>query len=224
MNLTENLSDLVDKFQRDNSIVDEGLLTPAAVLAMALVDKNGVVVLNPNDKPGMIAALLAGGGAAALVSGFPGGVSDGLGAKRIARATFDPSGNAAHQAIGAHGLGVTLPINAIVTRFWYDVITTFTSATDAATVALHAESANGLLAAIAISDASNVLDAGIHAGKPGYPNFGADAAHDTQVEVAALFAATMIKTTAARELTATVAVEAVTAGKMVLFAEYVISN
>jgi hypothetical protein len=148
--------------------------------------------------------------------------SNGNASVQTARATFDPSGNTAHRTVGAHGLGVFLPVKALITRMWYDVGTTFTSATDAGTVALKAESANDLLSAIAISDATNVLDAGIHAGKPGYPNFGADAAHDSQVEVAALFAATVVKTTQARELTATVAVEALTAGKAVLFVEYVI--
>ena len=102
--------------------------------------------------------------------------------------------------------------------------TTFTSATDAGTVALHAEAANDILAAIAINDATNMLDAGIHAGKPGIPNLGADAAHDSQVEHAALIAATCVKLTAARELTATVAVEALTAGKAVILVPYVIGG
>jgi len=151
----------------------------------------------------------------------------GLGTRYIATAIFDTaatdSSGAANTTIAAHGLGVYIPTKAVIIRFWYDVVTTFTSATDAATIAYKAQSANDLLSAIAISDATNVHDAGLHCGLPGYPNLGADAAHDTQVEVAALFAATMIKMTAERELTATVAVEALTAGKAVLFVEYVIS-
>lgn len=143
--------------------------------------------------------------------------------KEVAVAVFDPSGNTAHRTVAAHGLGVYIPDNAIITKIWYDVITTFTSPTsDGATVALHVQSANDLLSAIAISDSSNVLDAGIHAGKIGFPNFGADAAHDSQVEVAALFAATFLKMTAIREITATVAVEALTAGKAVIYVEYYI--
>lgn len=151
------------------------------------------------------------------------GTADGLVNVRLARATFDPSANSGERTIGAHGLGVTLPDNAIITRAWFDVVTTFTSATDAGTIAFMAEGAGDLQAALAISDARNMFDAGIHAGLPGHPNLGADAAHDSAVEVAALFAATNIKLTAARELTATVAVEALTAGKAVLFVEYVIS-
>lgn len=149
----------------------------------------------------------------------------GLGKVGLATAIFDTaaldSSGAANTTIAAHGLGVFIPTKAVIVRFWYDVVTTFTSATDAATVALKAQAANDLLSAIAISDASNVLDAGLHAGLPGFPNLGADAAHDSQVELAALFAATCIKMTAERELVATVAVEALTAGKAVLYVEYV---
>lgn len=150
-----------------------------------------------------------------------------LGASYVATAVFDTaatdSSGAANTTIAAHGLGVYLPIKAVITRAWWDVVTTFTSATDAATIALSAQSANDLVSAVAISAAGNVWDAGMHAGLPGFPALGADAAHDTQVEVAALFAATFIKMTAERELTATVAVEALTAGKAVLFVEYYIS-
>ena len=152
------------------------------------------------------------------------GSNDGLSNVRLARATFDPSSVAGQRTIAAHGLGVTIPANAVILGFIYDVSTTFTSGTDAATVAFSLEGANDLLAAIAISDATNVLDAGRHAGKPGYPNFGADAAHDTQPEVAALFASTFLKTTADREITATVAAEALTAGKATLFVLYAIGG
>lgn len=148
-------------------------------------------------------------------------LTTGILAKRTVKAVFDPSGTAGDRTIAAHTLGVYIPDDAIITGFFYEVNTTFTSATDAATVAFHVEGAGDLLAAIAISDATNMLDAGIHAGKPGLPNLGADAAHDSQVEVAALVAATYVKTTAARLITATVAVEALTAGKATLFVEYV---
>lgn len=150
--------------------------------------------------------------------------SDGLSAVRVARATFDPSAIAGHRTIGAKTLGVTLPINAIITRMWWDVVTTFTSATDAATIAFHAEGAGDLQPALAISDARNIWDAGRRFGLPGLPNLGADTAHDSQAEVAALFAATFVKTTAARLITATVAVEPLTAGKAILFVEYVIGG
>lgn len=149
------------------------------------------------------------------------GTNNGNGVLRVARATFDPSGDEDLRTVAAHGLGVSLPAGAIGIGFFYDVTTTFTSADDSATIAVHAEAAGDLIAAIAISDATNMWDAGRHAGKPGYPNFGADAAHDSQVEVAALFAATFLKTTVAREITATVAVQALTAGKATFYVLYV---
>lgn len=147
----------------------------------------------------------------------------GLGVRNVAVGVFDPSAVTGDRTIAAHGLGVYVPDNAVITKVWYDVVTTLTSATDAATVALHVQSAGDILAAIAISDATNVLDAGIRGTKIGFPNFGADTAHDSQVEVAALFAASYLKMTAEREITATVAVEALTAGKIVVFVEYIIS-
>lgn len=196
------LDDLADLFRKQFNIGDR-MPANGAVFAHALVDANGNVVVNGTTADG---------------------TSNGLIRPFVARATFDPTGNPSHRSIAAHGLGVTLPLKAIITKFWYDVVTTFTSATDAGTIAYHAQSAGDLLAALAISDATNVHDAGIHAGKPGYPNLGADSAHDSQVELAALFAATQIKLTAARELTATVAVEALTAGKAVLFVEYVLGG
>lgn len=136
-------------------------------------------------------------------------------------AKFDPSGDSTMRTIAAHGLGVFLPAGAVLIGAFVDVITTFTSATDAATIALATlQSANDIVSALAISDATNIWDAGLHAGKIGYPNFGADAAHDSQVEVAALFAASFLKLTARRELTATVAVEALTAGKANIYVAY----
>lgn len=159
---------------------------------------------------------LSNGAAGDIITGI---VSRGALSGQV-RAVFNPTANAGERTVGAHGLGVFLPDDAIITRFFLEVNNTFTSADDSATIAYHAEGAGDLLAAIAISDATNVHDAGLHAGKPGYPNFGADAAHDSQVEVAALFAGTFIKLTAERELTATVAGQALTGGKATLFVDY----
>lgn len=148
---------------------------------------------------------------------------NGISTVQLARATFDPSATAGDRTIAAHALGVTIPDKAIILRTWFDVVTTFTSATDAGTIALSINAANDVVSALAISDGRNMFDAGIHAGLLGFPNLGADAAHDTAIEVGALFAGVALKTTAAREITATVAVEALTAGKMVIFVEYVVS-
>lgn len=150
----------------------------------------------------------------------------GLGTRYLATASYDVSGGDSG-AVGAHGLGVYIPDNAIITKTWFDVVTTFTDgADDSATIALGLETqaAAGILAATAVSAAGNILDAGVHAGLIGFPALGADAAHDTQPEVAALFAATFVKTTAERQLVATVADDALTAGKLNLFVEYVLSD
>lgn len=145
----------------------------------------------------------------------------GNGNVQLAIATFDPTATAASRTIAAHTLGITIPAKAVILGGFIDVITTFTSATDAGTIALSVEGAGDVLAAIAISDATNMWDAGVHGGKPGFPNLGADAAHDSQVEVAALFAGSYVKTSVDRLVTATVAVEALTAGKALVFLWYV---
>ena len=146
-------------------------------------------------------------------------------AMQYAMATFDPSGNTLQRPIAAYGLGVFIPAKAFITRAWVDVVTTFTSAgADAGTIALSIEAADDVVAAVAISTAGDVWDAGAHGSKIGFPNFGADAAHDSAVEVAALFAATYLKTTVEREITATVASQALTAGKANIFVEYFLSN
>lgn len=145
--------------------------------------------------------------------------------REVAVATFDPSANTGDRTATAHGLGVYLPTKAIITKVWIDVVTTFTSpTTDDASIAIHVQSADDIVAAITIDDASNVWDAGIHGSKIGFPNLGADAAHDSALEVAALFAGTYLKLTAVREITATVAVEALTAGKANVYVEYTLSD
>lgn len=146
--------------------------------------------------------------------------------KRVAKATFDTAGTDSsgveNTTIAAHPLGVYIPSGAVILRAYVDVVTTFTSATDAATIAIKVQGAGDAVAAIAISDATNVWDAGIHGTLFNAPNLGADAAHDSALEVIALDAATKLKTTANREITATVAVEALTAGKAYVFVEYVV--
>lgn len=116
---------------------------------------------------------------------------------------FDVDGG----AIGAISLrGADIPDNSRVVRSFYIVGTTFTSATDAATISigLPTDDAAGIVAATAISGGGNIWDAGAHEG--------------IQTGTAATFSE---KTTAARTPTATIAVEALTAGKLDLFLEVV---
>lgn len=130
----------------------------------------------------------------------------GLGAKRICYAVFDPSAVAGDRTVAAHALGTAIPDNAFVTGFWYWVETTLTSAGDLATVALSIEGADDCVAAIAIGDGSNPWDT------TALPVEGVPKIENT---------ATWLATTAARQITATVAVEALTAGKVHVWAEYV---
>ncbi len=132
------------------------------------------------------------------------GAADGLMAVGLAVATYDFAVDGG--AVGAHGLGVTIPDNAIILDGMVDVITTCTTAgADAGTMAIHVEGANDIVAAIAVSDVSNPWDAGLHAIVP----LGT--------------AATAVKTTAAREITATIAGQEFTAGKFVVFLRYAVS-
>lgn len=124
---------------------------------------------------------------------------DGLHARRIARATYDFSVDGG--AVGDIALGVTIPDNAIITNVIIDIITGMTSAGGSGTIALKSEGAGDLLAAVD-ADTLSGLVAGIPVGT----------------------AATSIKMTDDRELTATVAVEDLTAGKFVVFVEYMLSE
>jgi len=113
---------------------------------------------------------------------------------QVCTAVFNATGG---KAIGTHELvGGSLPSGAVIVQRDYYVITTFTSATDAGTIALGVttQDDNCLKTAVAISDGANPYDAGVFI--PAVP-------------------AAAIMTTAARTLCAVVAVEALTAGKLV---------
>lgn len=123
---------------------------------------------------------------------------------------YDPSANTSQRAIGSHnfldanGNALILPDNTRVWDGYYEVITTFTSATDAATISLDiaTDDVAGLKAAIAISNGANPWDA---------------AAPAAIIQVGTV-AAISEKTNSAsgRAVQATVAVEALTAGKVYL--------
>ncbi len=129
----------------------------------------------------------------------------GLQTARRAYVVFNPSAVSGDRTIAAHALAATIPINAFVTGVWYWVETTFTSATDAATIALSVEAANDVVTAVAISDVGNPWDT---SAKP--------VEGTTKIETTSTF----LKTTAARAVTATVGGEALTAGKMHVWVDY----
>lgn len=131
------------------------------------------------------------------------------------------SAGVANSTVASHGTGVKLPSGAIISNAWYNVNTTFTSATDSATIAITSgEGAGDMVVGIAISDATNVWDAGKHGTLLTAPNLGADAAHDSALETIALFAALPITLTAEREIAFVVGVTALTAGELTLYLEY----
>lgn len=111
-------------------------------------------------------------------------------------------------AAGAVAIG-RIPANAIIIRAWYEVLQTFTSATDAATISLGiaTDDPAGIAAAVAISDATNPWDQGIH--------------EAIQTGAASAFST---KSTATRNVEATVAGETVTAGRLNLVIQYVVSE
>ncbi len=110
------------------------------------------------------------------------------------------------KAIGSHAFGPEFPIGARVLGTWINNTATFTSATDAATIAIGwpTDDASGVDSAIAISDATNPWDAGFRL------------SDTTQ-------AAPSPRMTARRQLTAVVAVEALTAGEFVITGQYVVT-
>lgn len=134
----------------------------------------------------------------------PVGTDIGLGNLRVARFVFDCA-VAANLPIGAHGVGVTLPIHAIVVGGFVDVNTAFTSAGgNAGTIAISVEAANDIISAAAVSGAP-------------YSTIGRKAI----VPKANTPESTSVKATAAREITCTVAVQALTAGKLTGYLYYV---
>ena len=133
----------------------------------------------------------------------------GLVAQKKFKAIFDfslkDSAGAANSAVGAHGMGVYLPKGAVITRAWYQVKTALTSAASTATVAVSAEGANDLKTATAVSDAT--------LGTTGFKEGIADGT-----------AAHFVALTAEREITVTIAVQALTAGRLVIFGEYALGE
>lgn len=128
--------------------------------------------------------------------------TDGLHHHQVARATYDFSEHGGSQ--GDIGLGISLPDNAIVVKAWYEVLTTLESNTDAATIAigLPTDDPGGIFEAVAISDDDNPWDSGNYS---------------TRMDPSE-------KTTASREITVTIANEDVTAGKFIVWCEYVVSD
>jgi hypothetical protein len=130
------------------------------------------------------------------------GTVDGLGLKRMAMFVYDSAIDGVSAA--GHGLGVTLPAGAVITRSFFKVITAFT----------YSGSANGTLA-LSCEDANNIYTATANSGQTAN-SFVEGASTGT--------AATMVRGIAsACEITATPSV-IVTAGKLIGWLEFVVEN
>jgi len=125
--------------------------------------------------------------------------------KGVAVAVFDPSANTAERTVAKHKLGVSLPDKAVITRAFYEVLTAVTSADSTAKLAmgLDTQAEEGLLAAAVVSSSGTI---GFH-----------ECIQTGEISNA-------IKLTASRELCITVSVQALTGGKLRLYAEYVMSK
>lgn len=119
----------------------------------------------------------------------------------MGRCTFDATGG---KATGAHTCDLVIPKGAAVKFAAYKVLTTFTSATDAGTIAISVVAANDVVSAVAISTGTTWDAASIPI--------------ETIPKVET--STTWLVTTAAVSPTFTVATEALTAGKMVVWFEW----
>jgi hypothetical protein len=132
---------------------------------------------------------------------------------------YDSAGVHYHTQV-AHGTGVFIPNNAIVLDAFYEVTEEFASAGDAAVISMGIQADTDLCNA----SAEALFTAGLHGLLAGSPVWGNDAAHDTAIEVAALRAASYIKTDHDAEIIFTVATADHTAGTLTLYVTYVMGE
>lgn len=137
--------------------------------------------------------------------------------KRILKASFDATGG---KAVGTYSLAGKLPVGAIITDALIDVTTTFTSATDAATIAVGTQGSGDLVAATAISNSRNIWDAGRKSTLVNH--YALDGNALTAVAMADAEAGTKIKVASTpKPVSVVVASEALTAGVFTIYVEYV---
>lgn len=147
---------------------------------------------------------------------------------KTAKATFNfndtDSSGVAFSTVAAHGTGLRIPAGALILDALYVVNTTFTSAGDLAQIAIASEGAGDILAAVAIGGTNDPWDAGVHATLVATPALSVFHASNnpTQLEYIQNIKSKYILTTAEREITWTVSVEALTAGKITLYVTYLI--
>jgi len=148
--------------------------------------------------------------------------------EKVVKATWDipnhpefSSGALAAGSYSPNDGNVSIPAGAIITDVIVDVETTcVTDNGDAGTAALGYTGATGaFVAAIAVSDASNVWDAGIQGSL--LKSFALDGNALTAVAMKNAIADTFIKTGGLVNLLLTTAVEDFTAGKISVYVKYI---
>jgi hypothetical protein len=122
-----------------------------------------------------------------------------VGTLKSVKVEFDASSDSL--TVGTHGMGVTIPDNAVILYVMQEVLTDLDSVSDTGTFRLNLPT-DGNLAAAITADGSN---AGRIDGTPDWT------------------AANSVKTTAAREVSYTVATNALTAGKMQALIVYIVT-
>lgn len=193
-----------------NTVSEDRLLVVDRIVS-AVADGSAVLIKYLDPKTNSVIELLSGTLTVDQLNESING--DPVVGAREAVLVFDPSANTGDRTIAAHDLldlngnVFYLPDNSRIIHALYEVITTFTSATDAATISLGipTDDVAGIKAAIAISNGANPYDAGA---------FAATIQDDTVTNQSE-------KTTAARTIQATVASEALTAGKLILWVKYI---
>jgi len=184
-------------------------ITPEEGLILMDVTKGTLVVGDGSTKGGnpltQIDGITSTAAEINLVDGFVAPAVLGESIKKVVSVPFLYSDQSAS---GAWDSTVTIPDNAVITRCWYDVIATFGGdGDDSSTIAIHVEGADDMVAAVAIQTGTP-FDAGFQEGIPQTSDV-----------------STYVKTTQARNVTVTVAINATDTaldqGSMMIFLEYI---
>lgn len=176
-------------------------------IAAAAITAAKIAAGTLTDSTALANSIVAAAALDATATGAISNTSDGLLALRCARVTFDASlvGN---QGVGAHAPGpVTIPIKGWVVGGFFDVNTAFTSAgANTGEIAISVEGANDIQTSAAVSGAPySSINRKAIVPKGNTPE------------------STGIKCTVARDITFTVAVQDLTAGKLTCFLFYLVA-
>jgi hypothetical protein len=143
-----------------NIIVGNGAGVAASVNPSGDVDVSNAGAFSIGNNKVVTAMILDGNVTQAKVANTT-GISE-LGVLKIANVLYDFAVDGGVAGTIVLTGAPTIPDNAVVTAFNWDVLTTCTSATDAATIAIQLPTDGVLTTAVAISAVTNIWDAGPH--------------------------------------------------------------